>query len=114
MTRTINRISSPARLLLIGLLLMALAACASAGRPFPSHSVTMIELNETTQEEIRQLFGPPWRIGIEDGLTTWTYGQYKYRLIGEPSTKDLVVRFDKEGVVVSYTYNATAPEDQPR
>ncbi len=47
------------------------------------------------------------RVGIEDGLRTWTYGRYRYRLFGRARTEDLVLRFDAQGVVASYTFNTT-------
>ena len=37
----------------------------------------------------------------------WTYGRYTYRLIGETDTKDLVIKFNNEGKVSSYTFNTT-------
>lgn len=83
------------------------ASCATVGRDFPDGRVSGIRLNETTRDEIRAMFGPPWRVGVEDGRRTWTYGRYRYSLFGEASTKDLVVRFDTQGMVVSYSYNTT-------
>lgn len=84
-----------------------LGACASVGREFPVAPVSQIKIGQTTQEQIRTTFGEPWRVGIEDGRRTWTYGRYKYRLIGEPSTTDLVVKFDDKNVVASYTFSTT-------
>jgi hypothetical protein len=84
-----------------------LAGCATVGRDFSSDAVTRIHLNQTTQQEILDLLGPPWRTGIDDGLVTWTYGRYRYSLFRSARTKDLVVRFDDRGIVVSYTYNTT-------
>jgi len=89
----------------LGLLLPS--GCATVGRQFPVESVARIRMNETDQNEIRALFGPPWRTGVEDGRVTWTYGRYKYRLFGETETTDLVLRFDDRGVVVSYTFSTT-------
>ncbi len=86
---------------------LLLAGCATVGRQFPAESVSRIRLNETTQEEIRQLFGPPWRTGMEDGMVTWTYGRYRYRLFGDTSSTDLLLRFNDKGVVVSYTFSTT-------
>jgi hypothetical protein len=85
------------------------AGCATVGRDFPDARVPEIRINRTTQDEIRAMFGPPWRTGIEDGLKTWTYGKYRYSAFGEAQTKDLVIRFNDRGVVTSYTYNATEP-----
>jgi hypothetical protein len=84
-----------------------LCSCVSAGREFPVSPVSEIRMGETTQSEIRAMFGEPWRVGVEDGLHTWTYGKYRYRLIGEPATTDLVIRFDDRNVVVSYSFSTT-------
>ena len=93
------------------LLLLWLAGCASAGRDFPTHPVNDIRRGETDRSEIREMFGPPWRVGSENGQTTWTYGKYRYRLFGETSTTDLVIRFDDSGKVSSYTFNTTEHPD---
>lgn len=87
--------------------------CATVGREFPVAYVDSIEKGTTTQEQIRDRFGAPWRVGLEDGQTTWTYGKYRYSLFGEPSTTDLVVRFDSRGVVASYSYSTTEYEGDP-
>jgi hypothetical protein len=85
-------------------------ACMTVGRDFSPESVSEIEIGKTTQADIEKMFGPPWRTGIEDGQRTWTYGKYKYSLAGKTSTRDLVVRFDKNDVVSSYTFSTTEPE----
>ena len=91
----------------LGFLLLTIAGCATVGNKFPVDAVSKIQIGETTKEDISRLFGSPWRTGIEDGIKTWTYGYYRYRLFGETSTTDLVVRFDAEGVVFSYSFNTT-------
>jgi hypothetical protein len=90
---------------------VVLGGCATIGHPFPTHAVSQIQMNRTTQEEARSLFGEPWRTGVEDGLRTWTYGNYHYSLFGRARTRDLVLRFNDQGVVVSYTFNSTEQED---
>ena len=67
----------------------------------------------TVGYEIREMFGEPWRIGIEDGRITWTYARYHYRLFGDASTTDLIVRFNAAGVVDSYSYNTAEAENAP-
>ncbi len=89
---------------------LCLSACATIGREFPVSRVSEIRMGETTEDDIREMFGSPWRVGIEDGQRTWTYGKYRYRLFGRARTEDLVVRFDSKGVVVSYTFNTTEHE----
>ena len=97
------------RILMTGLagLMLCLAACATVGRDFPVSRVSDIVIGETTQAQIESMFGSPWRVGIEDGLGTWTYGKYRYRLFGETSTQDLVIRFSENDIVSSYTFNTT-------
>jgi hypothetical protein len=90
--------------------MVVLSSCASVGREFPVSPVSEIRMGETTQAQIRAMFGEPWRVGVEDGRRTWTYGRYRYRLFGEPSTTDLVVRFDNKSVVVSYSFSTTERE----
>jgi outer membrane protein assembly factor BamE (lipoprotein component of BamABCDE complex) len=85
-----------------------LSACATVGKDFPSGKVDEIKIGKTTQAEIEAMFGKPWRTGIEDGYVTWTYGKYKYSAFSQTQTKDLVVRFDANKVVRSYTFNTTA------
>lgn len=89
---------------------MTFGGCARVGYDFNANKVQKIEIGKTTQDEIVIMFGQPWRKGIENGVTIWTYGRYTYRLIGETDTKDLVVKFDDKGKVKSYTFNETTNE----
>jgi outer membrane protein assembly factor BamE (lipoprotein component of BamABCDE complex) len=87
----------------------ALAGCLTVGRDFPADQVGQIEIGHTSRDEIHRMFGEPWRTGLEDGRRTWTYGRYRYKLFGTTETRDLVVRFDANGVVASYTFNSAPP-----
>jgi hypothetical protein len=94
--------------LFAGIAFVALmAGCATVGHDFPAVHVSDIHINKTTQQEVRDMFGPPWRVGNEDGQRTWTYGKYVYRVFGEGSTQDLVIRFNDKNVVASFTFNTT-------
>jgi outer membrane protein assembly factor BamE (lipoprotein component of BamABCDE complex) len=86
-----------------------LSACFTVGKSFADYAVPDIRVGKTTENEIRTLFGSPWRTGMDDGDQTWTYGHYRYSLFGEEKTEDLVIRFDKDGVVSSYIFNTTDP-----
>jgi hypothetical protein len=92
--------------------LLLAAGCASIGQDFPVAPVAQIETGNTTREEIRAMFGEPWRTGLENGDVTWTYAHYTYSAFGPEKTRDLLIRFDDEGKVVSYTFNSTYPEDR--
>jgi len=99
-------------LLVVGVTL--LAGCMTIGRDFPTQHVSQLEIGTTTRAQVRELFGTPWRTGVEDGQPTWTYGHYRYALLGTTRTRDLVVRFDAADVVASYTFNSTDPKDAAR
>ena len=99
------------RKLFVACAALALAACMTVGRPFPVEAVREIELGKTTQDQVRRRFGEPWRTGLEDGQRTWTYGHYRYAALGTTRTRDVVIRFDDKGRVVSYSFNSTYPED---
>jgi hypothetical protein len=94
-------------MLMLIALTVILASCATVGRQFPTGDVQRIEIGKTTKQAVTDIFGPPWRIGLEDGVRTWTYGYYKYRLFGDTTTYDLVVRFNNNGIVTSYSFNTT-------
>jgi hypothetical protein len=90
---------------------LLVAGCLTVGREFPVEPVREIKIGETTRDDVRRIFGPPWRTGLEDGQRTWTYGHYRYAALGTTRTRDLVVRFDDSGRVASYTFNSSYPED---
>lgn len=92
---------------LSAILILLFSGCATIGQDFPASKVSEIKIGMTTQEEIRTMFGSPWRIGIEDGQRTWTYGNYSYGLFVEKKAKDLVIRFNDKNVVASYTFSTT-------
>jgi hypothetical protein len=97
---------------LAGFLLVAeLGGCVTVGGNFPVEQVPNIRIGTDRQVDIERMFGPPWRTGMEDGQKTWTYGDYKWTLVGQTRTRDLVVRFDRNGVVTSYSFSSDQPED---
>ncbi len=96
---------------LIGLsvIAMALIGCSpmNLGRDFPVEKVGSIKIGVTTRAEIRERFGSPWRTGIEDGMSTWTFGYYSYDFSGKGLGRDLMIKFNKAGIVRSYAFNTT-------
>jgi hypothetical protein len=95
--------------IVITVLLVFSAGCASVnvGYDFPDHQVKNIQIGNTTKEDIRTIFGEPWRTGLENGQETWTYGKYNYSGTRETAAKDLVVRFTEKNIVESYTFSKT-------
>jgi outer membrane protein assembly factor BamE (lipoprotein component of BamABCDE complex) len=92
---------------LVVAVLLLTSGCATVGHEFPTGPVSTIKIGETTQNDIYTTFGSPWRTGLDSGMKTWTYGNYYYTLFGDGSTEDLVIKFDKRGVVSSYIFNTS-------
>ncbi|MDM7916376.1 MAG: hypothetical protein ACE15D_02400 [Candidatus Eisenbacteria bacterium] len=91
------------------LLTIAAAGCATIGRDFPSERVHEIQIGKTTKGELLSRFGRPYRRGIEDGDSTWTYLAAKISLFGGQSrTRDLYIRFEGD-TVRSFNYSADVP-----
>lgn len=88
-------------------IILLFSGCASIGQEFPVQDVARIEIGTTTQKQIIEMFGSPWRTGLESGQKTWTYGTYSYGVLQEKQATDLVIRFDKNNVVASYTFSTT-------
>lgn len=84
-----------------------LTGCFTVGQEFSSVRVPDIKVGQTRKQDITEMFGTPWRTGMEDGKPTWTYGIYKYALFGGNDSQDLLIRFDNQGVVRSYTFSST-------
>lgn len=98
--------------LLTAALMLAVCGCMTVGRNFPSGEFSWIVKGKTTQEGVHKRLGEPFRVGVESGTATWTYGYYKYRLGGETRTKDLVIYFNKDGTVSSYSFNTSFPDEK--
>lgn len=82
----------------------------TVGGDFPAEPIGELAIGKTTQRQVRDTFGPPWRTGLEDGQVTWTYGHYRYSLFAPVYARDLVLEFDDDGVLSSYTYASTEPD----
>jgi hypothetical protein len=89
------------------LMLLLSSGCASIGHEFPAGQISTIRIGETTQNDIYTTFGKPWRTGIDNGMKTWTYGNYQYSLFSDHSAEDLVIKFDKRNVVSAFVFNTT-------
>ena len=92
-------------------LAVSAASCVTIGYDFPVEPVASLRVGKDTKTDVQRTFGEPWRTGLEDGFVTWTYARYHHSLFGETEARDLVVRFEADGRVRSYTFNSTRPED---
>ncbi|MBN1423854.1 hypothetical protein JXA88_04790 [Candidatus Fermentibacteria bacterium] len=89
------------------LTLVVVMACAGVGRRFAVDRVADLTPGVTTQADVINMLGQPWRTGLDNGLVTWTYARYRWSLFSGSSATDLVARFDDRGVLVSSTFNTT-------
>ncbi len=90
-----------------------LTGCFTVGQEFAATRVPEIKIGQTRKQDITEMFGTPWRSGMEDGRPTWTYGIYKYALFGATDSQDLLIRFDGQGVVRSYNFSSTRVRSNP-
>ena len=95
--------------------MISLNGCSSMtlGTDFPVDQVSSIEIGVTNRAEIRERFGAPWRTGIEDGMSTWTFGYYSYDFSGKGLGRDLMIKFNQAGIVRSYSFNTTETLETP-
>src|SRR5712691_4923751 len=77
-------VSNTRRAGMLGLVCLSfiVSSCMTVGQEFPESHVSDIRIGKTTQTEVRNMFGSPWRVGVENGQRTWTYGKYHYQLVG--------------------------------
>lgn len=98
-------------LILVALLLCPtwIAGCGTVGSDFSVERAQSIENGKTTKEDIAQMFGEPFKTGIQNGHPVWIYEQSKYRAMGDDISKSLIVEFDDKGVVRSHQVTSNEP-----
>ncbi len=89
--------------------LLIVTACITVGRNFPSEKVTGILIGTSTKEDIRSMFGKPYQYGLEDGRETWTYVWIRHGV--KSASKELHLKFLDNGVVSSYSFSGSNPEE---
>jgi len=101
-----------ARLTSVVLLSLLVASCAGLkfGKDFPSPKGDSIKNGTTTKADLERMFGTPNQVGIKDGDQTWTW-IYAQQGGKEDMAKQLDVTFGPQGVVKSYSFSSSFPED---
>ena len=94
-----------ARRLLALVIFAVLSGCVYYGRDFPVAPVRDLKNNATTQREVFATFGEPDRRGLENGYEVWIYSYQFYELGQLRQSKELVVVFDRDNTVRSYSYS---------
>lgn len=88
--------------------------CATVGSQFEFTGAHSITVGKTQKADVISAFGKPFRVGYENGNEKWTYGYYKYRMVGDSETKDLTITFDAKGVVTNYSYSTSEAAETNR
>jgi hypothetical protein len=92
------------------LIFLLLVGCATYGKDFSSDKVQNIQNNVTTQSEILDWFGVPFKEGIENTHTMWTYQLDKWYALAETKSKDLVILFDEKNIVKANRFTSSIDE----
>jgi outer membrane protein assembly factor BamE (lipoprotein component of BamABCDE complex) len=85
---------------------LVLAGCGSSGKNFPVGHVGEIQNGVTTQSQILDWFGVPFKEGVRNGNPLWTYqfDTYNSLGIGKDNSKELTILFDENNFVKAYRY----------
>jgi hypothetical protein len=89
---------------------LILASCVTKGQHFQSN-ISWIKQNVTTKKDVTFKLKSPTAVGNSGGTETWTYGFYKYRLIGKSPTKELKLYWNPDGTIRHFSFNSSFPED---
>lgn len=101
------------KFLWLPLSILGLGACATVGNEFPQDYASKLVIGKTTRAEVTQQLGQPYRTGLDSGDPTGSYIYYHMGFFVNPVTQDLTIRYDGQGVVKSYTYNANTTKAVP-
>jgi hypothetical protein len=94
-----------------GVAVAALAAgCVTNGADFKSETA-WIKPGQTKQADVKMVLGEPYSVGSSGGKATWTYGYYRYKLIGKSLQKELKLYWKPDGTVENYSFNSSFPDD---
>ncbi|HEX9747343.1 MAG TPA: hypothetical protein VGB86_02940 [Methylomirabilota bacterium] len=91
------------------------AGCLSVkiGRAFPSPDAHWIVSGKSDRWGLQRMLGEPYQVGFENGDPTWRW-LYVQRDAGGAVSKDLIVRFNADGVVKTYSFTSNFPDDLRR
>ena len=84
--------------------------CGTMGNNFDTSQVRTIQNGVTTQVDVLDRFGPPFKEGVENGRVMWTYQFDVWSLIDTTKSKDLVILFDDRHIVRAHRYTTSEHE----
>ena len=90
------------------LILFFLTSChGTVGSNFDSSQVKNIQNNVTSQAEVLERLGAPFKKGVENKQSMWTYQFDIWNAIGPAQSKDLVILFDEKNIVKAFRYTTS-------
>jgi hypothetical protein len=98
------------QVLVVAVVGLFFVGCVTNGDQFSSN-VEWIKTDTTEKAKVRQLLGEPYSIGNSAGKETWTYGYYRYKLIGKSYQKELKFYWNPDGTVNTFSFNSSFPDD---
>jgi len=95
--------------------LVLLAGCVSLriGREFPSPDAHWIIAGKSDRWGLQRMLGEPYQVGFENGDPTWRWLYVRRDPAGAVS-KDLIVRFNADGIVKTYSFTSNFADDLHR
>ena len=102
---------NPLLILLAGILVVIFfSGCGSVGKNFDESLYTKIAKGTTNKNDVKAMFGDPFKKGIQNGSPVWTY-EYNYvNSFGTDIIKDMIIVFSKNGVVKSHQLMTSSPQ----
>jgi hypothetical protein len=107
----LHKINSSLQISLVAMILaIFFSGCGTVGKNFDESLYGNIVKGTTTHKEIQSMFGPPFKKGIQNGYRVWTY-EYNYvNALGSDTIKDMIIVFEKNGVVKSHQLMTNTPK----
>jgi hypothetical protein len=97
-------------MIIVMILILAFGGCGgTVGKKFNTSKVENIINGTTTQAEIKNIFGKPFKTGIQNGKPIWVYEYNRYNLLKNKTSKDLIIIFGSSGVVQSHQFMSNEP-----
>ena len=97
-------------IIIVIILILAFGGCGgTVGKKFNTSKVENIINGTTTQTEIKNTFGKPFKTGIQNGKSIWLYEDNRYKLLGNETSKDLIIVFGPSGLVQSHQFMSNEP-----
>ena len=102
---------NPLLILLAGILVVIFfSGCGSVGKNFDESLYTKIAKGTTNKNDVQAMFGAPFKKGIQNGYPVWTYEYNHVNSFGTDTINDMIIVFDKNGLVKSHQLMTNSPE----